>query len=56
MGYKIVVRAAAFGAPDRPKPEQRFREGERLYLIQAVTEEDPAGHYLACFATEEAVV
>lgn len=56
MSYKILVRAAPFGAPDRPKPEQRFREGERLYLIQAVAEEDSGGHYIACFATEETVV
>ncbi|WP_298911987.1 phage head closure protein [uncultured Roseobacter sp.] len=54
--YRIVVRGAPFGAPDRPKPEQRFREGARYYLVQAVADEDPDGRYITCFATEEVVV
>lgn len=53
MSYRIVVRGAPFGDPARPKPEQRFREGERLFVIQAVAEEDSDGRYLTCFATEE---
>ena len=56
MNYKIVVRAAPFGSVERPKPEQRFREGARIFLIQAVADEDPDGRYLTCFATEEAAV
>jgi head-tail adaptor len=52
--YRIVVRAAPPGAPSRPRPEQRFREGTRVFLITAVTEHDRRGHYLACFAREEA--
>ncbi|MEM1074957.1 MAG: phage head closure protein [Pseudomonadota bacterium] len=56
MSYRIVVRGAPFGAPDRPKPEQRFREGARLFLIQAVAEEDTNSRYLTCFATEETAV
>ena len=51
--YRITVRAAPQGAPSRPKPDQRFREGTRLFRILAVTEEDPRGHYLTCFANEE---
>ncbi len=51
--YKITVRAAPQGAPSRPRPEQRFREGARLFRILAVTEDDPRGHYLTCFAHEE---
>lgn len=52
--YRIIVRAAPVGAQSRPKPEQRFREGTRVFLITAVTEHDRRGHYLVCFANEEA--
>lgn len=51
--YRITVRAAPHGAPSRPKPDQRFRDGERLFRIMAVTERDPHGMYLECFAREE---
>lgn len=53
VSYRVTVRGAPQGAPSRPKPEQRFREGARLLRITAVTEEDAAGHYLTCYATEE---
>lgn len=53
--YKIVVRGAPFGSAARPMPDQRFREGTRLFVIQAVAECDPAGRYLICFADEEFV-
>ncbi|WP_298836389.1 phage head closure protein [uncultured Roseobacter sp.] len=56
MSYRIVVRGTPFGAPDRPRPEQRFRDGERLFVIQAVAEEDADGRYITCFATEETAV
>jgi head-tail adaptor len=52
--YRITVRAAPLGAINRPRPEQRFREGSRIFAILAVTERDPAGHYLTCFCREEA--
>ena len=51
--YRITVRAAPFGAPSRPKPDQRFREGTRLFRINAVTEMDGRAHYLICLAHEE---
>lgn len=51
--YRITVRAAPHGAPSRPKPDQRFRDGDRLFRIMAVTERDPRGMYLECFAREE---
>jgi len=53
VGYRIVVRAAPVDAASRPLPEQRFREGERLFVIQAVADGDPTGRYLTCFADEE---
>jgi len=51
--YRIVVRAAPEGAPSRPRPEQRFREGQRVFRITAVADEDAEGHYLTCFTQEE---
>jgi head-tail adaptor len=53
--YRIVVRAAPVGDDRRPRPEQRFREGERLFRILAVAEADRGQHYLTCFAREEVV-
>ena len=56
VSYKIVVRAAPLGHPARPVADQRFREGTRLFRIQAVAEHDPEGRYLTCFADEEVVL
>ncbi|RBO54367.1 head-tail adaptor protein [Rhodovulum sp. BSW8] len=51
--YRIVVRGAPPGAPERPVAGQRFREGLRSFRIRAVTEHDTRGQYLACLAEEE---
>ncbi|GGH46084.1 head-tail adaptor protein [Frigidibacter albus] len=51
--YRITVRGAAPGAPSRPRPDQRLRDGDRLYRILAVTEADARAAYLTCFAREE---
>lgn len=51
--YRITVRGAPVGANARPAPGQRFRDGTRLFAIRAVSEADPAGHYLTCVAEEE---
>ncbi len=56
VSYRIKVRGAPVGDAQRPAPEQRFREGARLFHIQAVAEDDPTGRYLTCFATEEVAV
>ncbi len=53
VSYRIVVRGAPQGSSMRPAPDQRFREGERLFVIRAVADRDPRGHYLTCFADEE---
>lgn len=53
VAYRIIVRGAPQGAPSRPKPEQRFRDGARIFRIVAVTEADEAGQYLTCFSQEE---
>lgn len=51
--YRITVRAAAVGSPARPRPDQRLTDGARVFVILAVTERDPSGLYLTCFAREE---
>lgn len=55
ISFRITVRAAPHGAPSRPKPEQRFRAGNRIFRILAVGEADAGTHYLTCFAKEEVV-
>jgi head-tail adaptor len=55
VAYKIVVRGAPYGSPERPMPEQRFRLGVRVFHIEAVAERDPEGRYLTCFANEEVI-
>lgn len=56
MAFRIVVRGAPQGSPERPAPEQRFRDGGRLFTIQAVSECDAQGRYLTCFAEEELAI
>ncbi len=56
MGFRIIVRAAPTGSDRRPAAQQRFREGDRVFTIEAVAEHDPEGRYLACVAQEEQVV
>jgi head-tail adaptor len=51
--YRIVVPAAPVGAVSRPRPDQRFREGPRVFWIRAVAEHDARGAYLMCFCDEE---
>ncbi|WP_127111747.1 head-tail adaptor protein [Shimia sediminis] len=53
MGYRIIVRGAPQGAASRPVPGMRFREGTRFFRIEAVSERDPQGRTLTCFASEE---
>lgn len=52
---RITVRAAPPGSSMRPAPEQRFRDGARLYAIRAVRDLDAEGRYLVCEAEEEVV-
>lgn len=50
---RITVRGAPVGNPRRPRAEQRFRDGLRMFRILSVVERDPAGRYLVCVAREE---
>ena len=51
--YRIIVRAAPVGSSVRPKPKQRFREGDVIFQIDAVTSANSNGLYLECWAHEE---
>ena len=53
LRLRITVRAAPQGAPSRPGVGMRFRDGARVFDIEAVTEASPEGRYLTCFAVEE---
>lgn len=50
LSLKITVRGAAFDSPKRPRAGQRFREGLRLFSVDAVAED---GMFLVCHAHEE---
>jgi head-tail adaptor len=54
--FKATVRSAPVGASNRPRVGQRFREGNRLFQIDAVTEFDNAGLYLTCWLREEVAI
>lgn len=54
--YRILVRGAPFGTPGRPAPQQRLRDGARIFTILSVSEWDRAGRYLTCLAEEEVAV
>lgn len=53
MLFRVFLRAAPQGSPQRPRPDQRLREGARVFTILAVSEADPSGAYLVCTAREE---
>ena len=55
VAWRIVVRAAPTGSPERPVAGQRLRLGARVFSILAVAESDADGRYLTCFAREEEV-
>ena len=50
--YRILVRGAPVGARSRPRADQRFREGARVFDILSVAEADPRGRYLEVTAEE----
>lgn len=50
--YRIVVRGTPPGAPSRPRPDQRLREGSRIFNILTVAEADPVGRFLEVYAEE----
>lgn len=53
LQLKITMRAVPPGAAARPTAAMRFREGARLYRIEAVHEGGARGRRLTCYAVEE---
>lgn len=51
--YRVTVRGAPVGSSARPVPGNRLRDGTRLFSVLAVSERDPQGRHLVCFAREE---
>jgi head-tail adaptor len=51
--YRVITRSAPIGAASRPQPGQRFRDGDRMFRIEAVSDGDRHGLYLECFTKEE---
>jgi head-tail adaptor len=51
--WRITLRAAPEGSPQRPRPGERLREGARVFAVLAVAERDPEGRYLTLAAREE---
>lgn len=52
LRWRILVRGAPVGAPSRPRPDQRLREGARVFRILTVAEHDPDGRFLQIEAEE----
>lgn len=52
--HRIAVRAKTESAPSRPRPNQRFRLGERVFNIRAVYESQGGFRYLTCLVEEGA--
>lgn len=53
--HRATIRYAEFGAPERPVPDQRFREGARVFAIRGVTEADDRRERLHCWLEEGAL-
>lgn len=51
--YRITLRAAPETSPARPRIGQRLAAGNRAFLIEAVSERDPAALWLTVWAREE---
>lgn len=50
--HRILVRAHPAAA--RPRPDQRFRRGDRVYDVKAVFDRDGQGRRLTCLCEERA--
>ncbi|QIE54509.1 phage head closure protein [Pikeienuella piscinae] len=50
--HRALIRYADFGSDQRPVPDQRFREGERIFAIRGVAEADDRRERLICWLEE----
>ncbi|PRY95367.1 head-tail adaptor [Hasllibacter halocynthiae] len=50
--WRVVLRAVPHGHAGRPRPEQRLREGDRVFDVLAVAEHDREGRWLVAHVEE----
>ena len=50
--HRITIRNAPPESPRRPRPDCRFRSGERVFAIRGVSPRDRRATYLTCWAEE----
>ena len=53
VSYILRIRAVAPDQPSRPRAGQRFRAGNRVFLIRSVGDARNAPGFLDCLADEE---
>jgi head-tail adaptor len=53
VSYMVRIRAVALGQPSRPKAGQRFRDGNRVFLIRSVADARSGEALLECLTDEE---
>ena len=53
--HRVRIPSAPVDSPRRPLPEQRFRQGSRIFDIRAVAEADDRHGYLVCWVEEGAL-
>ncbi|MGB0853834.1 MAG: head-tail adaptor protein [Pikeienuella sp.] len=54
VSYRATLRHAPHGSAARPRPDQRFREGERIFNILGVADADDRKQWLTCWLEEGA--
>lgn len=52
VSHRITTRWAPVGAPQRPTPSQRLRDGAKVYDVLAVADDTPHGRFLVIWARE----
>ena len=50
--YKATLRYAPHGDVNRPRPDQRLRDGARIFNILGVADADDRRQWLACWLEE----
>ncbi len=50
--HRIVIRNAPLDSPRRPRPDCRFRSGNRVFSIRGLAPAGTRGEYLTCWAEE----
>ena len=53
VSYTVRVRAVGPDQPSRPKPGQRFRDGNRVFMIRSVADARAGEPLLECLTDEE---